>query len=111
MVRLGMNRVFEEAGIEVVGEEERPDVLVELAAQLRPDIVVLDLWQEVTLELSERVRAAAPESKIILWTRDEEVMEVLDPGASVPRRFFEAVPQGLRDEVKTAGTPPAARDA
>jgi DNA-binding NarL/FixJ family response regulator len=80
MVRLGMSRVFEEAGIEVVGEEEQPDALVRLAAELRPDIVVLDLW-----------------------TRDEEVMEVLDPGATTPRRFFDSVPQGLRDEVQ--GTP------
>jgi DNA-binding NarL/FixJ family response regulator len=100
MVRLGMNRVFQEAGIDVVGEEDRPEALVHLAGQLRPDIVVLDLWQEVTLDLSERVRAAAPASKVILWTRDEEVMEVLDPGATAPRRFFEAVPQGLRDEIK-----------
>lgn len=103
MVRLGMSRVFEEAGVEVVGEEQGPDELVRRAAELRPDIVVLDLWQEVTLELSERVRAAAPESKVILWTRDEEVMEVLDPGATTPRRFFDSVPQGLRDEVQ--GTP------
>ena len=50
-------------------------------------------------ELGERVRVASPETKVVLWARDEASMEVLDPGASAPRRVFTAVPQELRSEL------------
>jgi DNA-binding NarL/FixJ family response regulator len=99
MVRLGMIDVLEEDGIEVIGEEERPEGLVLMAGRLRPDAVVLDLLQGSSRELAERVRMASPETKVILWARDEDAMEVLDPGAAAPRRFFSAVPDELRREL------------
>ena len=99
MVRLGMIDVFEEEGIEVVGEEERPQALVLMAGRLRPDAVVLDLHHGSSRELGDRVRTASPETKVILWARDEDAMEVLDPGATTPRRFFTAVPEELRSEL------------
>ena len=43
MVRLGMIDVLQEDGIEVIGEEERPQALVLMAGRLQPDAVVLDL--------------------------------------------------------------------
>ena len=52
-----------------------------------------------TSELSERVRAASPETTVVLWMRDEEVMEVVGPGASEPRRVFTPVPEELRSEL------------
>ncbi len=52
-------------------------------------------------ELGERVRTASPETKVILWARDEDAMEVLDPGSTTPRRFFTAVPEELRSELST----------
>ncbi len=99
MVRLGMIDVLEEDGIEVIGEEERPQGLVLMTGRLRPDAVVLDLLQGSSRELAERVRTASPETKVILWARDEDTMEVLDPGAAAPRRFFAAVPDELRREL------------
>jgi DNA-binding NarL/FixJ family response regulator len=100
LVRLGMHEVLEEQeGVEVVGHESRPRALVRLAGRLRPDAVVLDLRQLVSRELGERVRDVSPQTKVILWTRDEDEMEVLDPGASVPRRFFAAVPDELALEL------------
>ena len=48
--------VLAEDGIEVVGEEERPQALVLMAGRLRPDAVVLDLLQRSSRELGERVR-------------------------------------------------------
>ena len=80
MVRLGMIDVLAEDGVEVIGEEERPQALVLMAGRLRPDAVVLDLLQRSSRELCERVRTASPETKVILWARDEDAMEVLDPG-------------------------------
>ena len=99
IVRLGMLDVLAEDGVEVIGEEERPQALVLMAGRLRPDCVVLDLLDRSSRELSERVRTASPDSKVILWARDEDEMEVLDPGATTPRRFFAAVPEELRSEL------------
>src|SRR5918994_5175388 len=100
MVRLGMIDVFAEHGIEVIGDEERPQAIVLMAGRLRPDAVVLDLLQVSSRELCERVRTASPETKVILWARDEDAMEVLDPGSATPRRYFAAVPGELRSELQ-----------
>lgn len=99
IVRLGMIDVLAEYGAEVIGEEERPQALVLMAGRLRPDAVVLDLLQRSSRELTERVRLASPGTKVILWDRDEESMEVLDPGAPIARRFFSSVPDELRREL------------
>jgi DNA-binding NarL/FixJ family response regulator len=70
-----------------------------MAGRLRPDVVVLDLLERSSRELTERVRMASPDTKVILWARDEDAMEVLDPGATTPRRIFAEVPEELRSEL------------
>jgi DNA-binding NarL/FixJ family response regulator len=100
MVRLGIIGVLAEDGIEVVGEERRPEALVLVAGRLRPDAVVLDLLQRSSRELADRVRSASPDTKVVLWARDEDAMEVLDPGATTPRRLFTAVAEALRSELR-----------
>ncbi len=99
LVRLGMMDVLSEDGLELIGDEQRPAALVLMAGRLRPDVVVLDLLERSSRELSERVRMASPDTKVILWARDEDAMEVLDPGATTPRRIFDAVPEELRSEL------------
>ncbi len=99
MVRLGMIAVLEEDGVEVIGAEERPQALLLMAGRMRPEAVVLDLLDPSSRELGERVRTASPETKVILWARDEDAMEVLDPGSTTPRRFFTAVTEELRSEL------------
>jgi DNA-binding NarL/FixJ family response regulator len=99
LVRLGMMDVLSEDGLELIGEEQRPAALVLMAGRLRPDVVVLDLLQRSSRELTERVRTASPDTKVILWARDEDAMEVLDPGATTPRRIFAEVPEELRSEL------------
>jgi DNA-binding NarL/FixJ family response regulator len=101
IVRLGMIAVLEEDGVDVIGEEERPQALVLMAGRLRPDAVVLDLLDRSSRDLCERVRTASPETKVILWARDEDELEILDPGSTTPRRFFTAVPEELRSELST----------
>ena len=100
LVRLGMMDVLSEDGLELLGEEQRPAALVLMAGRLRPDVVVLDLLERSSRELCERVRMASPDTKVILWARDEDAMEVLDPGSTTPRRFFAAVPEELRSELR-----------
>ena len=58
VVRLGMIRVLEDGGLEVVGSDDRPDALVEQARRLQPDAIVLGLDAR-RLERSRR-RAYAP---------------------------------------------------
>jgi DNA-binding NarL/FixJ family response regulator len=99
MVRLGMTMVLKEDGIDVIGEEVRAAALVLMTGRLRPDAVVLDLGQAMSRELGDRVRAASPSTTVVFWARDEDVMEVVDPGASEPRRFVTPVPEELRSEL------------
>jgi DNA-binding NarL/FixJ family response regulator len=99
MVRLGMTRVLAEDGIDVVGEEELPHGIVTKAGRLRPDAVVLDLDSR---ELGERVRLASPETTIVLWALDEASLVVLDPGSGTPRRYFTAIAQRFRNELRSS---------
>jgi DNA-binding NarL/FixJ family response regulator len=106
MVRIGMRRMLTTRGIEVVAEEQQPADIVGAAQRLLPDAVVLDMDHDASREVGEDVRRIAPGVKVIFWARDELLMEVLDPGAAVPRRLLGAVPDGLRDELShTQGTP------
>jgi DNA-binding NarL/FixJ family response regulator len=79
--RLGMTAVLHEDGIEVIGEETRPAGLVLMAGHLRPDAVVLDHARPASRGLGDRVRAASPETTVVFWARDEDVMEVVDPAS------------------------------
>jgi DNA-binding NarL/FixJ family response regulator len=96
IVRLGMLDVLAEDGIDVIAEEQRPQALVLMAGRLQPDAVVLDLMRASARELAERIRRAAPGTTVILWARDEDAMEVLEPGAGSPRRYFTGVADELR---------------
>ncbi len=99
MVRLGMIDLLAEDGVEVIGAEDRPEALLLVAGRARPDAVVLDLLQPSARRLAQRVQLAAPRAKVILWARDEDAMEVLDPGARTPRRFYTALSEELRSEL------------
>jgi DNA-binding NarL/FixJ family response regulator len=99
LVRLGMSRVLGDDGVDVVAEEGQPADVVAHAKRLHPDAVVLGLDGGGGRELSEQVRAAAPDTKVILWARDETEMEVFDPGSTAPRRIRTSVSGALRSEV------------
>ena len=104
MLRLGMTRVLGDEGVEVVAEEGPPPDVVAHVKRLHPDTVVLGMDGGTSRELGEQVRAAAPDTKVILWARDETEMEVFDPGASSPRRIRTSVSGALKSEVG-AGKP------
>lgn len=99
VARLGMSRLLEEDGVEVM---EPADVQTDIVADAReshPDAVVLRLENGDTTRLRDLVRGAVPETKVILWARDEKEMQVYDPGSSVPRRIT-AGPDALLDEIR-----------
>ena len=85
IMRLGMNRVLSEEGCQVVGQEDRPSAIIGAAHRLRPDIVVLDLDNGSSHELAQLVRGASPETTVVLWAREEDLMEVLEPVSSTSR--------------------------
>jgi AmiR/NasT family two-component response regulator len=101
IMRLGMNRVLSEQGCQVVGQEDRPSAIVGAAHRLRPDIVVLDLDGGSSNELAQLVRGASPETTVVLWAREEDLMEVLEPASSASRRVAAPIVERLRGELSS----------
>jgi AmiR/NasT family two-component response regulator len=99
IMRLGMNRVLSEEGCQVVGQEDRPSAIVGAAHRLRPDIVVLDLDGGSSNELAQLVRGASPETTVVLWAREEDLMEVLEPASSASRLVSAPIVERLRGEL------------
>lgn len=85
MLRIGLAAVLTEVGADVIAQERHGHRIVEEAERLGPDAVVLDLDNGSSRRLCSRVRAVSPHSKVILWARDETVMEVLDPESDTSR--------------------------
>jgi AmiR/NasT family two-component response regulator len=101
IMRLGMNRVLSEQGCHVVGQEDRPSAIVGATHRLRPDIVVLDLDGGSSHELAQLVRGASPETTVVLWAREEDLMEVLQPASSASRLVSASVLERLRGELSS----------
>ena len=99
IMRLGMNRVLSEEGCQVVGQEDRPSAIIGAAHRLRPDIVVLDLDNGSSHELAWLVRGASPETTVVLWAREEDLMEVLEPVSSTSRLVAAPIVERLRGEL------------
>lgn len=103
LVQLGMSRLFTDQGVEFVNQEHAAAIVAD-AQRIVPETVVLSLEEEQLEALGARIRAAVPEAKIILWARDERVMEVYDPGSLIPRRIGHALQDALLREVSTPTT-------
>jgi DNA-binding NarL/FixJ family response regulator len=86
LFRDGMRSLLEARGIEVVGEARNGREAVDLALQLRPEIVLMDLTmpQMGGLEATRLLSAQAPEIKVIVVTAsddDEDLFEAIKSGA------------------------------
>jgi DNA-binding NarL/FixJ family response regulator len=80
LVREGIAHVLEAAGVEVVGQAGDGDELVRLAAELRPDVAIVDVRMPPThttegLDAAERMRAENP--RLGLMVLSQEVDPVL----------------------------------
>jgi DNA-binding NarL/FixJ family response regulator len=98
---VGMRRLLNEDGIVVVGENLPPGAIAPEIERLQPDVVILDLDQTETQQLSRVVRRTCPHAKVVLWAPTEDVMEVIDPGAAGPRWVLSGVPADLLAELST----------
>jgi DNA-binding NarL/FixJ family response regulator len=88
IVRAGIRHVLEsEAGFEVVGEAANGAEALSLAAELRPDVVVLDISMPggSGLQLATRLRGSSPEPRVLILSMHdnaEYVLESLRAGAN-----------------------------
>jgi DNA-binding NarL/FixJ family response regulator len=99
---IGLRTVLEEDGHEVIGQEREPRRILREAERLRPDVVVLDLDHEGARALGEQIQQVAPRTKVILWARDETVMEVLESVSRTTRLVAVSVSEGLRSELSSS---------
>jgi AmiR/NasT family two-component response regulator len=104
IMAIGLRAVLEEDGIDVIGLEREPARIVVQAERLQPDIVVLDLDKDEARALGDRIQQVAPGTKVILWARDETVMEVHESVSRTPRLVAITVPDGLRNELSSNRT-------
>lgn len=88
MVRLGYSAYLSiQDDIKVVGESENGQIGYEMALDLRPDIILMDLVMEVMdgIESTKAILKEWPEAKIIIVTSfidDEKVYPALEAGAA-----------------------------
>lgn len=86
LFRDGMRSLLEARGIEVVGEARNGREAIDLALQLRPEIVLMDLSMPVLdgLAATRALSAQAPEIKVIVVTAsddDANLFEAIKSGA------------------------------
>ncbi|MDQ0245030.1 NarL family two-component system response regulator LiaR [Bacillus fengqiuensis] len=88
MVRIGVSSYLSaQSDIEVIGEAEDGTEAVEIALELRPDIILMDLVMKRMdgIEATRKIIESWPEAKIIIVTSfldDEKVYPALEAGAT-----------------------------
>ncbi|MFS0862532.1 response regulator [Fredinandcohnia sp. 179-A 10B2 NHS] len=88
MVRIGVSSYLSaQPDIDVVGEADDGKKAIELALELRPDIILMDLVMKEMdgIEATRRIIESWPEAKIIIVTSfidDEKVYPALEAGAT-----------------------------
>jgi DNA-binding NarL/FixJ family response regulator len=102
IMAVGLERVLVEDGVDVIGQEPNPNQIVSEAGRLQPDAVLLDRGDVGARALGARVQDVAPRTKVILWARDETVMEVLDPASDRARLVALTAYGELRSELTSA---------
>lgn len=83
---VGMRSMLTEYGVDVVGQEDRPLAIEATARELAPDAVVMAL-DPTARPLCDRIKSAAPCATVILWSAEENRIQVIDPGDSAIREI------------------------
>jgi len=86
LLRQALRRALEDAGFDVVGEAADGEEAARLAAQLLPEIVVMDVTMPVLdgVAATREVVAAVPDARVVMLTMHGEsslIAECLDAGA------------------------------
>jgi DNA-binding NarL/FixJ family response regulator len=107
LFREGLIRALDgDPGIEVVGEADNGITAIELARQLKPDVMVLDLRMPGTggAAIVKRLRAEMPEVRALVMTANESPESLLDAVAAGAAGYLSKRTTGeeLRQAVITA---------
>jgi DNA-binding NarL/FixJ family response regulator len=80
LFRRGLRRLFEGHGFEIAGEASNGRAAVQLAAELKPDIIVMDLSMPLMggVEAITRIVERDPDARILVLTISAGEAEVLD---------------------------------
>ena len=88
LVREGLRMILQsDPEFQVVGEAESGRTAVELAAELKPDLVIMDISMKDLngIEATRQIRAGCPETRVIglsMHTDDRNVLRMLEAGAA-----------------------------
>ena len=88
MMRAGIERlIVSRTDMEVVGQAENGRIAVELAAELNPDVIIMDVSMPEMdgIEATRLIKSRNPNTKIIalsLFDKPEYVTGMIDAGAS-----------------------------
>jgi DNA-binding NarL/FixJ family response regulator len=105
IVRQGLRRLLEERGVEVVGEAEDGRKGLEMARELKPDVVVMDISMPRLggIEATRRISKEAPGIKVIILTihfDESYIFKALDAGA-VAYLVKETASEDLHEAIET----------
>jgi len=105
IVRQGLRRLLEERGVEVVGEAEDGRKGFEMARELKPDVVVMDISMPRLggIEATRRISKEAPGIKVIILTihfDESYIFKALDAGA-VAYLVKETASEDLHEAIET----------
>lgn len=119
LFREGLRALLEARGVDVVGVAQDGQQAVELAQQLQPDVVLMDLQMPIMdgLTATRLISAAQPETRVVILTASEhesDLFEAIKSGAQgfilknlEPAPFFDLLQGVMRGE--PALTPALAR--
>jgi len=86
LFRTGLRNLLEEQGVNVVGEAETGETAIRIAADVAPDVIIMDLNMPGAggVETTRRLSGLAPLSRVVVLTisaDDDDVMNAVMAGA------------------------------
>ena len=104
LYRGGLRQLLEEEGLDVIGEAPNGQAAVELARQLAPTVVIMDLNMPAMsgVEATRRVTAVSPSSRVLVLTISADQGDIVDAvmagacGYLVKDASIDELMQGIR---------------